>query len=178
VEVRHGVLLNVFGTPARCGSYTIMPSDSKLNGRSFRTDYRLCDHFDVPVPSVLRYPVDQGFDAAWVRARLPSVFGFTPEPTEVEKTLLCVGFAAVTEGGSICYPFICTDHYGRSALMFSDEGPEEAVKRSIADAFWGALVQYPDDLTDFEERVYHPGAMVWLNYGCESGHLYCEESKE
>jgi hypothetical protein len=78
----------------------------------------------------------------------------------------------------IRYPFICTDHYGRSALMFSDEGPAEAMRRSIASAFWELLLQVPEDLADFEHRVYHSGAGVWLAYGCKFGHVYCEESQE
>jgi hypothetical protein len=176
VEVRHGTLLNVYGTPAQHGGYTFMPAYVELDGHSFSLDYRLCDHFGIQVPPPLLNPIRQGFDAAWVRARIPGLFGFTPEPAEVEKALLYVGFVAVTEGGAVCYPFICTDHYGKSALVFSDDGPEEAVKRSIADGFWGALAREPEDLTDFEQRVHHPGAMVWLDYGCESGRVYCEES--
>lgn len=63
-------------------------------------------------------------------------------------------------------------------MFFSDDGPEEHVKRSIAAGFWGVLAQEPEDVTDFDERVYHPGAGVWLNYGCKDGHLYCDESDE
>jgi hypothetical protein len=62
--------------------------------------------------------------------------------------------------------------------MFSDVGPEEIVKQSISNAFWQALVQEPDDLTDLEQRVHHPGAMVWLTYGCDFGRVYCDESEE
>jgi hypothetical protein len=178
VVVRHGTLLNVYGRPAKLGGYTFLPADLQLDGRSFDLEYRLCDHFVAPAPPIVRIPIEQGFDAAWVRARLPSLFGFTPELAEVEKSLLYAGFVAVPEGESFCYPFISTDHYGRSALMFSDAGPGDAVKRSIADAFWDALALDAEDLTDFAERVYHTGAMVWLDFGCESGRLYCEESAE
>jgi hypothetical protein len=155
-----------------------MPADVELDGQSFRLDYRLLDHVWAQAPPVLREPVEHGFDAAWVRARIPNVFGITPEPARAEKALLEVGFVAVTEGEPVCYPFVCTDHYGRSALMFSREGPKEAAKRTIAAAFWGVLAQNPDDLTDFSQRVYHIGAGVWLNYGCESGRVYCNESDE
>jgi hypothetical protein len=170
--------LNVYGTPTHSGGYTFMPADVELEGSSFNIDYRLCEHFADGVPPVLRHAVNQGIDAAWVRARIPECFGFTPEPAEIEKSLLYIGFAAVGQDRSVCYPFLCTDQYGKSALMFSDKGPEEDVKRTIADAFWKALVQDPDDLADFEERVYHPGAMVWLNFGCRSGRVYCDESEE
>lgn len=178
MEVRHGTLLNVYGMPARHGGYTFMPAYVELDGGSFSLDYRLCDHLSSHVPPVLRYPIKHGFDAAWVRARMPSLFGFTSDPTELEKALLCVDFAAVTSDGAVCYPFYCSDYYGQSSLMFSDAGPEENVKKSIGHAFWEALLQEPDDLTDFEQRVYHPGAMIWLTYGCDSGRLYCDESEE
>jgi hypothetical protein len=176
VEVRHGTLLNVFGKPAKHAGYTFMPAYVELDETSFSHDYRLSDHVSGREAPALRFPVEHGFDAAWVRARIPSVFGFTPEKAEVEKALLYVGLVAVPEGEAVCYPFICTDHYGRSALMFSDDGPEEAVKRSIAAGFWGLLMQNSEDVTDFVERV--NGPMGWLNYGCEAGRVYCEESLE
>lgn len=168
--------MSVYGKLVRHDDHAFMPADVRLDGSLFSLDYRLGDHFGVRVPPSLRYSIERGFDAAWVRARIPNLFGFTPEPAEVEKALLHVGFVAVSGGGTVSYPFICTDHYGKSALMFSDAGPEQAVKRSIADSFWGVLAQNPDDLADFEQRVHHPGAMMWLEYGCESGRVYCEES--
>jgi hypothetical protein len=178
MDVRYGALSDVYGKPARRDGYTFMPAHVELDGSSFSLEYRLSDQLGDRLPPALRLPVSQGIDAAWVRARIPNVFGFTPEPAEIEKSLLYSGFVAVTEDRSVCYPFLCTDHYGRAALMFSNDGPEEAVKRAIADAFWGALAQDPGDLADFEERVYHPGAMMWLNYGCQSGRVYCDESEE
>jgi hypothetical protein len=147
-----------------------MPAYVELDGRSCSFEYRLCDHVGFHGPSVLRYPVEHGFDAAWVRARIPGLFGFTPEPAEFEKALLHVGFAAVTNDGATCYPFFCSDHYGKSALMFSDAAPEEIVKKPIANAFWESLLREPEDLADFEQRVH------WLNYGCKSGRVYCDES--
>jgi hypothetical protein len=178
MEVRYGALLNVYGTPARSGGYTFMAAYVELDGGSGSLDYRLRDQFGDMAPPALRYPIRQGFDAAWVRARIPNIFGFTPGPAEIEKALLDLGFVAVTGDGSVCYPFFCMDHYGETALLFSDLGPEGIIKRSIADAFWGVMIQDPDELADFEQRVHHPGAMLWLNYGCQSGQVYCDESRE
>ncbi len=155
-----------------------MPAHVVLDGTAFGLDDRLGDHVGEGEPPVLRHAVETGFDAAWVGARIPNTFGFTPERAEVEKALLDVGFVAVPEGESVCYPFVCTDSYGRTGLMFSDHGPEEAIKRSIAAGFWGLLTEEPEDVTNFEERVYHPGAGVWLNYGCEDGRVYCDEADE
>lgn len=176
MRVRHGTLLNVYGKPARHGGWTFMPAYVELDGSSFTLDYRLRDEIAGHIPPVLRLAIEQGIDAAWVRARLANVFGFTPDPAEVEKALLYAGFVAVPEGEDVCYPFVCTDHYGKSSLMFSDGGPEEGVKPVIAPAFWGLLALAPEDLTDFEQRVHDPGAMVWLNYGCELGRVYCDET--
>lgn len=178
MEVLHGTYNDVFGRPAKSGGYTFMPADVELAGSASSLDCYLSDHCGAHAPQVLQNAVDEQFDAAWVRARIPNVFGFTPHLAEVEKSLLDVGFVAVAEEALVCYPFICSDHYGRSALMFSDEGPDGDVKRSIAAAFWDVLMQNPDDLSDFAERVYHPGAGVWLNYRCRSGEICCEETAE
>lgn len=177
MEVRYGALVSVYGTPARRAGYTFMPADVVLEGSSFSLDFELRDYLGDEVPVVLRLAVRDGIEAAWVRARIPRLFGFKPEAAEVEKALLCTGFAAVTADGAVCYPFVCTDHYGMAALMFSDDGPEMSVKQAVAEAFWDALRQDPDDLADFEERVYHPGAGVWLSYGCEGGRVYCDEEE-
>lgn len=177
MEIRHGTLLDVHGLPANHAGFTFMAALVEIDGRRFSLDYRLEDHLGTHAPLVLRHAVDHHCDAAWVRARIPHVFGFTPGLAEVEKALLDVGFVAVSEDYQTGYPFVCTDHYGRSGLGFSDEGPEESVKRAIAGAFWGLLIRDPEDLVDFEQKVYHPGAGLWLNYGCESGRVYCDESR-
>lgn len=177
MDVRFGTLGNVCGVPACRDGFTFMPADVSLAGTSFRLSFRLAEHLGDLAPAVLRLPLKEAFDAAWVRARIPGVFGYEPEVAGVEKALLYAGFVAVTEDRSAAYPFVCIDHYGKSALIFSDEGPEEAIQREIAAAFWWTLLENPEELTDFEERVYHPGASIWLTYGCKFGHLYCDESE-
>ena len=112
-----------------------MLANVMLDGSVFGLDYRLCDHVSGGEPPVLQHPLEGGFDAAWIRARIPNIFGFTPEKAEVKKALLDIGSVAVPEGGAVCYPFDCTDHYGRMGLKFSDAGPEEVTKRSIAAVF-------------------------------------------
>lgn len=178
MEVQHGRLSNVYGRSVKHGGFTFMGAHVVLDGTGFSLAQRLSDHIRGREPPVLRHPVENGFDAAWVRARIPNTFGFTPEKAEVEKALLNVGFVAVPEGEAVCYPFVCIDHYGRTGLMFSDEGPEEFIKQSIAAGFWGLLAQEPENVSNFEERVYHPGAGVWLTFGCEDGRVYCDESDE
>lgn len=178
MEVRFGTLRNVYGVSSSRDGFAFMPADVTLDGTSFSLAFELAEHLGDSAPPILRQPINALFDAAWVRARIPNVFGFEPEAADVEKALLFEGFVAVTEDRSAAYPFVCTDHYGKSSLMFSDAGPEEATRRSIADAFWATLLENPNELSDFEERVYHPGASIWMTYGCKFGHLYCDESEE
>lgn len=178
MDVRFGTLGNVYGVPASRDGITLMPADVALAGSAFSMSFELADHLGELPPAILRLPVKERFDVAWVRARIPSVFGFEPDAAGVEKALLYAGFVAVTEDRSAAYPFVCVDRYGRSALMFSDEGPEDSITQAIAAAFWETLLESPEELTDFEERVYHPGASIWLTYGCKFGHLYCDESEE
>jgi hypothetical protein len=123
-------------------------------------------------------PIEQQYDAAWVRARLPRVFAFTPELSGVEKSLLDAGFVAVAAGTSIGFPFVCTDNCGRTGLMFSSDGPDQDIQAKIAAAFWSLLLQSPDDLADFEATVYHPGAGVWMHFGCKNGEPSYDEFEE
>lgn len=178
MRVQFGELQNVFGKPATHGDFTFVPAAVELDGNGFSTDFHLRDVAGERPPAILARPIEQQYDAAWVRARLPCVFGFTPQLSEVEKSLLDVGFVAVAVGTSIGIPFICTDYYGRTGLMFSPDGPDQGTRAKIASAFWSVLLQLPDDLIDFDATVYHPGAGVWMHFGCEDGELSYSESED
>ena len=178
MRVQFGVLQNVFGKPATHGDFTFVPAAVELHGNGFSTDFQLRDVAWGRPPAILARPIEQQYDAAWVRARLPRVFKFTPELPEVEKSLLDVGFVAVVAGTSIGIPFICCDYYGRTGLMFSPGGPDQDIQAEVAAAFWSLLLQAPDDLADFEATVYHPGAVVWMHFGCEDGEPSYSESED
>lgn len=107
----------------------------ELNGDSFSTGFVLRDAAGPHPPAILARPIEQQYDAAWVRARLPRIFGFTPDVAEIEKRLLDVGFVAVPFGNSVGFPFVCNDYYGRTGLMFSPEGPDADSQARIAAAF-------------------------------------------
>jgi hypothetical protein len=78
-----------------------------------------------------------------------------------------------------CEPvFICADHYGKTALLFSDAGPEESTKKEIARAFWSLLLRDSDDLANYRLGVFHPGACVWLEYASEDGEVSLTEFDE
>jgi hypothetical protein len=173
-----GKLLNVLGQPRTHAGFTFVPAAVELDGNGFSADFDLRDVAGERLPSVLARPIELQYDAAWVRARLPRVFGFTPELSEVEKSLLDVGFIAVAAGSLVGIPFICTDYYGRTGLMFSPDGPDQHTQAKIAGAFWSLLLQEPDDLADFEATVYHPGAGIWMHFGCENGEPSYRESED
>jgi hypothetical protein len=178
VEFQHASLQNVYGRIVRHGGFAFSPADVSLNGRSFSISMYLIEFAPRPPPPVLRLALPNSFDAAWVYARLPLIFGLEPSPSEGEKSLLWQGFVAIPEGERVGYAFVCNDYYGRTGLVFSDEGPEEPIRRAIAAAFWDVMLQSPDEVQDFEQRVYHPGAGVWLMFGCSAGEPFCSESDE
>jgi hypothetical protein len=178
MQVQFGTLQNVFGNAVNHPGFTRVPAAVELAGNGFSTAYYLRDAAGEGPPAILARPIKEQYDVAWVRARLPRVFGFTPDLSEVEKSLLYVGFVAIAERSSVGWPFICTDYYGRTGLMFSPEGPDQSTQTKIAAAYWSLLLQTPDDLEDFEATVYHPGAGIWMHLGCQDGEPTYSESDE
>jgi hypothetical protein len=178
IRVEFGTLQTVFGRPATSGNFTFVPALVQLNGNGFSTDFHLSETAGERPPAVLARPIERKYDAAWVRARLPQVFGFIPDVSEVEKSLLDVGFVAVPAGNKVGFPFVCSDYYGQAGLLFSPEGPDRETQATIAAAFWSLLLQAPEDLADFEASVYHAGAGVWMHFACNAGELLYGESEE
>lgn len=176
--VQFAKLHNVFGKPATHGGFTFIPAVVELEGSSFSIGFALRDVAGDSPPAVLMLPIEQQYDAAWVRARLPCVFEFAPQPAEAEKSLLDIAFVAVPIGSAVGFPFICTDYYGRSGLMFSPNGPPPDMQTEIAVAFWSLLLEKPYDLADFHITIFHPGANIWMHFGCENGEPFCRESQD
>lgn len=177
MEVRHAKLLQVYGRPAKQNEFTIVPADIELNGNSFSPSFPLSGLPAKRIPPILRLPIEKHYDVSWVRGRLPHVFGISPEPSEMEKTLLATGFVAVPDGKEQAAAFECTDYYGRTSLMFSYEETDEELKKQIADAFWSILLADPEKLEDFEASVLHLGAPITMRFGCRDGDPFYEESK-
>ncbi len=178
MKIRHAKLVDVTGRPAKYGGFTIVPATVELDGMSFSPSLPLAELARDRIPPVLRLPIEHGYDAAWVRARLPSAFGISPEPSEGEKQFLLVGFVAVSDGSEEGVAFECSDHYGKTSLLFSPEEENAALMERVADAFWGVLLSEPDQLEDFEVSVMHSGAPITLHFGCENGEPYCRETPD
>jgi hypothetical protein len=174
-DVLFGAMVRDLGLPADFNGFRFVPAVVRLIGNGFAHDYRLADHVGAHAPGVLWVPLHGQFEAAWVRARIPRVFGFDPEPAEVEKALLDLGFVAIPEGTDAGYPFWCSDHYGRVALLFSPEGPDRWLQARIAAAFWDLLLEEPEDLADFEEDVAWPCDATTRRFGCQDGDVFCHE---
>jgi len=170
--IRYGELIDVYGLSAQSKDFTFVPARIQLNG----TMLELGQYFDEH-PKMPRARIPKHADAAFVRARIPHIFGYTPIYDEdQEKSLLSEGFVAVLPDGKTAVPFECSDYYGRTSLTFSGDGPEEPLRTQIADAFWETVESEPNVLDDFEQSVFHPGACVWMQFGCKNGELYCDES--
>ena len=175
VKVKFGVLEDFFGIPGRAEGFTIVPALVQLNGTMFGHTHPLAEV--AHLPPLVAEAIQGGYDVAWVRARIPQVFGFTPENSENEKTLLDAAFLAVETGSDFAYPFHCSDVYGKTGLIFSPEGPQAEMQDKIARAFWSLLLRDPEDLADFEAKVNHLGGGFLMTFGCSDGDLYYRETK-
>jgi hypothetical protein len=178
MNVRHAKLQNVYCRAVKHGGFTIVPADVELSGTMFRPSFRLNQLPSDRIPPVLRRPVAEHFDVAWVRARLPVAFGCTPAPSEVEKAFLSQGFVAVPDSADAGVAFECSDYYGKTSLTFSEAESDEDLKGRVAEAFWSILLSEPDALADFSGRFDHVGAGDTVEYGCENGEPYCVESED
>jgi len=178
MKIRHAILEAVLGSAIKSNGMTIVPVAIRLDGNGFSSEFALEKQPAHRIPPILRVPIEKQYDVSWVCARIPRVFGLTPEKSENEKTLLEEGFIAFPDQQLEGIPFICSDYYGRTALRFSPHEKDQSLKAQAAAAFWDALLEKPEDLADFEERVMHMGAPVWLNFGCKDCEPYFFESPD
>jgi hypothetical protein len=172
VDIKPGIIVNVIGRPARAGGFTFTPAVIDTGGETFRPASFLNALPADRVPSVLRVPIEQNYDAAWVRARLPGAFGILPGQPEMEKVLLGVSFVAVRDGAGEGTAFDLTDYDGKSALTFGESESDDPLKQAIADAFWSLLLSAPEELADFQARVFRSAENAWATFGCEDGQSY------
>ena len=171
MEIEFGRLLDLRSAPSKCGVWTFVPSLVEFDGLE-----ACCEFAANSASDGLNYP--SGADAAFVRARLPRIFAYTPAYEDAnEKCLLWEGFVGVQDDSVVGIPFVLSDHYGSCRLYFSNEGPDSEIRESIADDFWTLIAKEPDELEDFEQTVCHHGAGVKLHFSCKSGDLYCQEEE-
>ena len=142
IVTRHGWLLGVVGV-ARCSDgIWLAPVRGDIDHPEENPTHQLHDHARI------RFHCE-GFelgdaDGAWVRAAIPTVFGYSPlHVSDGRWFLLDAAFVAVLPVGEECweaYPFAVTDSCQATGLVFSRLGPSPALRDRIARAFWGLLL--------------------------------------
>ncbi len=176
-EIRHGQFLDVAGSPIRQDDVTLVPARVKLDGTSFSPVFNLvewCKFQNIPLPRIA-----QGEEnAPWVLGRLMALFNAenTPEAERGEKSCMNASFLAIlNDENSIAIPFDCCDYYGRTSLYFSSENPPSREhQRRIADAYFRLLLKDPEDLVDYENRMFHSMSGQWVAFGVAHGEPYMD----
>jgi len=178
----NGTLLDVIGPARAWGDFKFVPARIELIGNGYSTECYFLDHPAATAQKPdLAQLVAHRMDAIWVAARILAEFGVDPMVQDVEKTAISLGFAAVSTSSSVpsATLFYCEDYYLRTGLVFGNAELAAAVKNDIAHAFWSLLLKDADNTADFEGRIYHSGAGVWLHFGCRGGVFeYREEHAE
>jgi hypothetical protein len=177
-QIRHGQFHDVDGPSRRHNNVTFVPARITLNGDWFESAFDLADWMkDAPTGAAAI--VRPGDDAPWVLGRLMRLFATQPGPEDErpEKSCFFASFLAVLHGnGNLAVPFECSDYYGKSALTFStDDPPAPEIQEHIARAFWDLLLSEPTDVADYENKMYHSGAGVWIRFGIEDGEPFMIE---
>ena len=167
-HVEFGELFNVFGRPADYDGMKFIPAAVSIDESTGSTERYFRDH-----PGFKHANTIPNYDVAFIRARIPRLFGYTPQPAECEKTFLYDGFLAVIDV-SKCIPFACTDYYGRTGIEFSKLVPED-LKASISSRLWSLFLMDCDDVDDYEFTVNQYGFDPRVTLGCRNGEVYAEE---
>lgn len=177
LEIRFGTLKDVLGQAVAHHGIRFVPAKVDFSG--YENGPTLADAAAASDASV-RAVVNPGEDAPWVSGRIQRVFlqRQIPEEDRGEKCCMWFTFLAVTIDGdsAVAIPFVCSDHYGKSLLLFGDvPAPDAATMQTIADAFWSLLLENPNDLIDYVDRMEHPGAGVTIEFGIEDGAPFMRE---
>jgi len=171
VRVQFGDFEDMFGSPGRAENFTFVPATVRLHGDHPPAAHSLQEAVGPNPPAILVEPLREGFEAAWVRGRIPLVFGFEPDAPGDESSLLYATFLAIETESPFAYPFHCTDAAGRASLIFSPAGPDVETQRRVAAAFWSVLLHKPADLADFESKRFDPKQGRWQTFACVGGDI-------
>ena len=180
-EIRHGELIDVIGSPVRFSDVTFVPALTELVGTSFSCQFDFTEWAQQKkrtLPSIVR----GDHNAPWFLGRMMHLFNTenVGEEDRMEKSCFNVSLIAILHNASnVAVPFDCCDHYARTALMFSsDDEPPLTVRSSIADAFYSLMLDDPCGLTDYDNRLFHSGVGIWMDYGVSHGEPYFNEATD
>ena len=142
IVTQHGWLLSIIGGARHFEGIWFAPVQGEVEDAEENPTHLLRDHSRIHFHC-------EGFelgdaDGLWVRAAIPSVFGYAPlHVSDGRWFLLDAAFVAVLPEGEefwAAYPFVCTDICQATGLVFSRLGPPSGVKDRISRAFWGLLL--------------------------------------
>jgi len=177
-NIRHGQFHDISGRTQRRNDISYVSARVTLTGTWFQASFDLVDTVTAMSNETMAI-VHPGEDAPWVLGRLRRLFGTQqiPEEERPEKSFFYASFLAVFHSDDhLAIPFECRDYYGKSALTFStDDPPAEEIQERIAKDFWGLLLEEPTELEDYEDKMYHSGAGVWIHFGVKDGEPFMIE---
>ena len=182
--MQDGWLIDVIGRPVFSAGVCLIPALLEIDEPSRWPEYPLSE-LDSEIPTVSSLYWGDFGDVAWVRAKIPLVFGYTPihDAEECRLTLLDEGFLAVfpfANKPAKAFPFACTDDIADNltGLIFSQRGPPRKTKAAIAKAFWSALLSGPrDELADFTATIVTDEGEVEMEIGRRRGNFFvCEKN--
>lgn len=184
ISIRHGKYFDLLGPPQRWQEATIAAAQIELTGSMFELSHRLADYVAVADLSTdTRMLVERPEDAVWVRGRAQQLFQIANTTAEDrgEKTFFSASFLAIitdSSGTFVGIPFKCSDHYGKSGLFFSDDDPPApAIRRLIANCYWGLLLSDPGHTQDYNDSLPHPGTGGQIRFGVENGEPFVDETE-
>lgn len=142
IETRHGWLLDIVGSTRLVDGIWFAPICGEVEDPE---EYPSCPLHEYAEVSFHCEGFELGdADGVWVRAAIPSVFGYAPlHVSDGRWFLLDAAFVAVVPDGEQCwvaFPFVCTDAHQTTGLVFSSRGPDADLRERIARAFWGLVV--------------------------------------
>lgn len=175
--IRHGEFHDIAGRAARGDRITLLPARITLLGTSIASVHSLSDYLGS-ASAEERGIIDPDSNAPWVLGRLMYLFGteVIPEEDRGEKSCLYASFVAVFhELQNLTVPFACSDYYASTSLQFSSEDPpSDAIQSAIADHFWSLLLASPQEVCDYQARIYHSGAGEWFDFGVSHGQPFID----
>jgi hypothetical protein len=177
IEVRFGKFSDVLGPAIAHGDFTFVPAEVELSG--YENGPLLADAA-VNADPATRALIHPGEDAPWACGRIQRLFQqpLVREEDRGEKCCMWYPFLAIVkeDDSAVGIPFVCTDYYGESIVLFSDDPmPETETMQAIASAFWSLLLQDADELVDYRDRMEHFGAGVTIEFGVEDGEPFMRE---
>lgn len=177
IQIRFGTFHDVLGPGISNGDFTFVPAEVDFPG--YKNGPRLADAA-ASADAATRALIHPGEDAPWACGRIQRLFQqpLVRDDDRGEKCCMCYPFLAVVKGDDsvIGIPFVCTDFYGESLVMFSNNPKLDGdTMQSIASAFWSLLLQDADELVDYQDRMEHLGAGVTIEFGVEDGEPFMRE---